>query len=97
MFLCFKNGFGHREHFLHSRGDITLHFVSVACWGGEGEWKNKGESEREKGELTTPIEGRVGEPFSCYCFVTYEWRLEVFGVTRNLIERNASLRKYPYT
>jgi hypothetical protein len=47
MFLYFKNGFGHREHFLPGRGDITLHFVSVACWGGEGEWKNKGEREKE--------------------------------------------------
>jgi len=51
MFLCFQNGFGHREHFLQSRGDITLHFESVACWGGEGEWKNKGEREREKENL----------------------------------------------
>jgi hypothetical protein len=40
----------------------------------------------------------MGKPFSssCYCIVTYEWRLEVFGVTRNLRERSAGLHKYPY-
>lgn len=48
MFLCSQNGFGYREHFLQSRGGITLHIVSVACWGMEGEWKNKGERESEK-------------------------------------------------
>jgi len=51
MFLCLQNGFGHSEHFLQSRGDITLHFVSVACWGVGGERKNKGEREREEESL----------------------------------------------
>ena len=39
------------------------------------------------------------KPFSSsfYCTVAYEWRVEVRGVTTNLIERSASLHKYPYT
>jgi hypothetical protein len=55
--------------------------------------------EKEKRRTYNANRGTSGEALSssCYCIVTYEWRLEVFGVTRNLIERNASLYKYPYT
>jgi len=57
------------------------------------------EREKEKRRAYNANRGTSGEALSspCYCIVTYEWRLEVFGVTRNLIERSASLHKHLYT